>query len=250
MSNALVCLSTRLKAGFAFLLAVLVAITTVFLPATPLYAQSSGNESPSGFMVDINQNATTTYIVQRGDTLGAIARRHNTDVSTLLRLNPQISNPNRIAAGQRILVPVPSSGGGGGGSGGSGGISLAYIHMISLGSGGPLGCGDRVAPVLQEFPATNGILRATLQRLLSIKTQFYRDSGLYNALYLSNLRIDDVRIDNRVATIRLSGGIVMSGTCDGPRIQAQLEQAALQFSTVSQVQVFINGRTLQEVLAQ
>jgi LysM repeat protein len=200
-------------------------------------------------MVDINQNATATYIVQRGDTLGAIARRHNTDVSTLLRLNPQISNPNRITAGQRILVPVPSSGGGGG-SGGPGGISLAYIHMISLGSNGPLGCGDRVAPVLQEFPATTAILRATLQRLLSINTQFYRDSGLYNALYMSSLRIDDVRIDNRVATIRLSGRIVMSGTCDGPRIQAQLEQAALQFSTVSQVQIFINGRSLQEVLAQ
>jgi hypothetical protein len=120
--------------------------------------------------------------------------------------------------------------------------------MISLGSNGPLGCGDTVVPVLQEVPATNAILRATLERLLSIRTQFSGQTGLYNALYLSPLTLSDVSIANRVATIRLAGRIVMSGTCDGPRIQAQLEQAALQFSTVDQVRIFVNGNRLQDVL--
>jgi LysM repeat protein len=260
MSKVLVALPIRLKAGIALLLAFLMLTVNLFLPAaTPLFAQSGGDQPATGFMVDINQNATTTYIVQRGDTLGGIARRHNTDVSTLLRLNPQITDPNRITAGQRILVPVPS------GPGQPGRppsqppsrpptqpptqpvIALAYIHMIALGSNGPLGCGDRVAPVLQEFPATQAILRAALERQLGINTQFYRDSGLYNALYLSSLTIGDVRIVNGLATINLSGRVVMSGTCDGPRIRAQLEETALQFSTVNRVEIFVNGHTLQSV---
>jgi LysM repeat protein len=257
MSKALVALPIHLKRGIAILLAFLMLTVNLFLPAaTPLFAQSGGDQPATGFMVDINQNATTIYIVQRGDTLSSIARRHNTDVSTLLRLNPQITNPNRITVGQHILVPVPS------GPGQPGrpptqpptrpptqpAITLAYIHMIALGSNGPLGCGDRIAPVLQEFPATQAILRAALERQLSINTQFYRDSGLYNALYLSSLAVRDVRIMNGLATINLSGRVVMGGTCDGPRIRAQLEETALQFSTVNRVEIFVNGHTLQSVI--
>ncbi len=45
-----------------------------------------------------------TYIVQRGDTLYRIASRFNTDVATLQRLN-NLSNPNHIWVGQRLIVP-------------------------------------------------------------------------------------------------------------------------------------------------
>src|SRR5690606_13105451 len=103
-------------------------------------------------------------------------------------------------------------------------------------------------PVTVEIPATRAVLRATLEKLLSVKTQYYGQSGLYNALYQSNLTIEDVRIDNRVATIRLKGQIVSGGVCDTPRIQAQLEQAALQFSTVDAVKIYVNGSLLQNAL--
>lgn len=45
------------------------------------------------------------YIVQPGDTLSRIARRFNTTVAELQRLNPQIANINEIFVGQRITVP-------------------------------------------------------------------------------------------------------------------------------------------------
>jgi LysM repeat protein len=48
----------------------------------------------------------TTYVVQRGDTLAAIARRFNTTVQNLVALNG-IANINRIVAGQRLNVPAP-----------------------------------------------------------------------------------------------------------------------------------------------
>ncbi len=45
------------------------------------------------------------YRIQRGDTLTEIADRFGTDVKTLQQLN-DISNPNRIYAGQTITVPT------------------------------------------------------------------------------------------------------------------------------------------------
>lgn len=47
-----------------------------------------------------------TYYVQRGDTLRKIAAKFNTTVDAILRVNPQISNPNLIYAGQAITLPA------------------------------------------------------------------------------------------------------------------------------------------------
>jgi LysM repeat protein len=49
------------------------------------------------------------YYAQRGDTLRKIAARFSTTVDALLRLNPQISNPNLIYVGQAITVPAGTS---------------------------------------------------------------------------------------------------------------------------------------------
>ena len=44
------------------------------------------------------------YTVQKGDTLGAIARKHNIALNKLLGLNPDIKNPNLIHIGDKIRV--------------------------------------------------------------------------------------------------------------------------------------------------
>lgn len=46
----------------------------------------------------------TYHTVTKGDTLSKIAKAHGITLATLLRLNPQISNPNRIYPGDRIRV--------------------------------------------------------------------------------------------------------------------------------------------------
>jgi len=46
-----------------------------------------------------------TYEVRSGDTLSAIAQRHQTSLATVLRLNNQIENPDLIFPGQRIRLP-------------------------------------------------------------------------------------------------------------------------------------------------
>jgi len=49
---------------------------------------------------------SSEYTVKSGDTLSAIAQRHQTTLSSLLRLNPDIENPDRIFPGQRLKLPA------------------------------------------------------------------------------------------------------------------------------------------------
>lgn len=246
MPSTSISIPMRLKASLALVLATIMLAITIFIPgASPLYAQTNDAQATDQATEETtvqrhNGTATTIYVVQRGDTLSAIAKRYNTTVATLLRLNPQIRNPNWLYVGQRIRVPAPAEE--------PTGFTLTRIYLVSLNDGGTLGCGDSLVPVTVEIPATRAVLRASLDNLLSLNSAYYGESGLYNALYQSQLTIDDVRIDDRVATIRLSGQIVLGGVCDTPRVQAQLEQIALQFSTVDEVNVYVNGNPLQDVL--
>jgi LysM repeat protein len=180
-----------------------------------------------------------TYIVRAGDTLARIAAQFRTTVSAILAANRGITNANRIYVGQRITIPgaTPPS------------FTQVQIALISLGTGN-IGCGDGVALVRRDVPATTAPLTAAIRQLVSLRDQYYGQSGLYNALYQSNLQVQSVSIDSAGrATIRLTGTIVSGGACDAPRIQAQFERTARQFATVRSVQVLVNGRALSEVLS-
>jgi LysM repeat protein len=47
--------------------------------------------------------------VVKGDTLRKIAAKFNTTVDALLKLNPQIANPNVIYVGQAITIPAQAT---------------------------------------------------------------------------------------------------------------------------------------------
>src|SRR5690554_2309804 len=49
---------------------------------------------------------STEYTVKSGDTLSAIAQRYQTTLSSLLRLNPDIENPDQIIPGQILRLPA------------------------------------------------------------------------------------------------------------------------------------------------
>jgi hypothetical protein len=133
------------------------------------------------------------------------------------------------------------------------GPQLVGIYLIGIGDNGQggilIGCGDSAIPVQVQIEPTQGVLRAALEKLLSIKDQFYGQSGLYDALYQSNLQVDGVTITKGKANVQLTGTMQLAGECDNPRVQAQLENTVLQFPTVTSADIFINGKTLAEALS-
>jgi hypothetical protein len=129
-------------------------------------------------------------------------------------------------------------------------VKIVLIELEGNGQSGPLvGCGDSAIPINVTIPSTQGVLRAALEKLLSAKQQFYGESGYYNALYQSDLQVASVSIDQGKANIHLTGTLMLGGECDAPRVEAQIEQTALQFSTVNNVAVFIDDVPLEEVLS-
>jgi hypothetical protein len=127
------------------------------------------------------------------------------------------------------------------------------IYLIALEdqgiSGELIGCGDSLVPVRVSIAPTQGVLRAALETLLGVKQSYYGQSGLYNALYQSNLRVEDVRIESGLATIQLTGSLLLGGVCDNPRVEGQLRATARQFSTVQNVEILVNGTPLDELLS-
>jgi hypothetical protein len=133
-------------------------------------------------------------------------------------------------------------------------VSEVQNYFIALGdegtSGPEIGCGDSVIPVTINIEPTTAPLTAAFERLLAVDEEYYGQSGLYNALHRSDLTIDSATVENGQATVYLSGDLQIAGTCEAPRIEAQLRQTADQFSTVGDSVIFINGERLEDVVSQ
>lgn len=65
----------------------------------PSNNENNGNDGSGNYL---------RYTIQSGDTLSSIARRYNTTVDELVRLN-NIQNPNRIYAGETLLIPTKNN---------------------------------------------------------------------------------------------------------------------------------------------
>jgi hypothetical protein len=144
-------------------------------------------------------------------------------------------------AGQ-VKPAVPSAG------------QMVKIFVIAVDDNGqagiPVGCGDSAVPVMVEIPPTQEVLKAAVEALLSVKDEYYGQSGLYNALYQSDLQVESVSVDtNGKASVYLTGNLIMGGDCDTPRVLAQVKQTVLQFPTVKNVTIFINGKPLSDVFS-
>ena len=113
---------TRFGAPVAFLAAVTVAVVlvkaglnhgsgtttdTVGLLTTTAGTTTQGTTTKLVLTGTPQSTATTTggqyYVIQSGDTLGAIAAKYNTTVDQLRKLNPGV-DPNALHPGDRIRV--------------------------------------------------------------------------------------------------------------------------------------------------
>ncbi len=121
------------------------------------------------------------------------------------------------------------------------------IFMLQTETGGQVGCGDTLIPISVSVEPTVAPMTAAYEQLFNIDQQNYQ--GLYNALSESDLTLASASIIDGVATVYLTGTFQFAGACDTPRVRAQLEQIALQYSTVDSVNIFINDQALDDILS-
>jgi LysM repeat protein len=112
---------TRFGAPAAFLLAVTIAVLLIKSGldngsqeqtiATPTTTAQTTTQAKTTTKLVLTGTAPTTsapanaqyYVIQSGDTLGAIAAKYDTTVDQLLTLNPDV-DPSALQPGQRIRV--------------------------------------------------------------------------------------------------------------------------------------------------
>lgn len=126
------------------------------------------------------------------------------------------------------------------------GHALYFVALNDNGdSGKAIGCGDSLVPV-----ATTGVtLEETLKAFFALKDQNYGQSGLYNALYNSALKVDQITA-GPAPSVALSGVVSLGGTCDTPRFQEQIEATVHQFSGFETAVITLNGKSLAAALSQ
>ncbi|WP_309106359.1 GerMN domain-containing protein [Arthrobacter sp.] len=128
----------------------------------------------------------------------------------------------------------------------------AYFVMLDDGGSGGVrfGCNDSLVSVPLAAPLANEPLQSALQALLPGSSGGgSAPDGLYNSLASSTLSFVSGYFDGSTVVVNLSGTVSPAGTCDIPRIEAQLTQTAVTAVGATRAEIYINGRRLAEVLS-
>ncbi len=124
-------------------------------------------------------------------------------------------------------------------------VRLFFILLDGNGQyGKKVGCNDSVVSVVKTIEPTAAPLQAALTELLSVKGETYCETGLYNPLHQSSLKLESVSVGKQTAVVKMVGEYRDGGHCDTPRVEAQLTETVKQFTSVKKVRFFVNGQEL------
>ena len=73
---------------------------------TPLASASPGASAASSAS-PVASASPTVYTVAAGDTLSRIAKKYGVTVDQIVKANPQIKNPDKLALGAQLVIPPP-----------------------------------------------------------------------------------------------------------------------------------------------
>lgn len=155
------------------------------------------------------------------------------------------SQPTKAANSPQPGAPTPSGGAQ---------VFEVTIYLVALDDGGAsgqaVGCGDSLVAVNRPVAPTDQPVQAALNELFAIKEQYFGQSGLYTALYQSNLSVDSALVDaSGTANVSLTGSFLLGGECDTPRFIGQIEQTVLAAPGVTAANILLNGKPLEEALS-
>ncbi|VXB01273.1 GerMN domain-containing protein [Arthrobacter sp. 8AJ] len=124
----------------------------------------------------------------------------------------------------------------------------AYFVMVDDGGrhGVRFGCNDSLVGSAQPGGSGDARLKAAIGALLGGGRP---PANAYNALGSSRLTFLSGSFDGTTVTVYLSGTLNQGGTCDLPRIEAQLTQTALEAVGAIRADIYINGEGLSDYLS-
>lgn len=130
------------------------------------------------------------------------------------------------------------------------GTQTATAYYVLLDDGGArgvrFGCNDSLAGVRRTVAGSAEPLATAMGALLDGSAE--PAPGLYNSLAGSKLTFLSGSFDGTAVTVYLSGSIRPGGTCDIPRMEAQLTQTAIASVGAIRAEVYVNGVGLAEAL--
>lgn len=118
--------------------------------------------------------------------------------------------------------------------------------------GRKIGCNDSLVSVTKTATGSAQLsVQEKLSDLLNYKNQYYEKTGLYNALYQSDVKVGRIQIaQDGTEMIYLIGRSQLNGICDTPRLIEQITQTAKEGNENKKVKIFLNGKSLQDALSQ
>ena len=123
-------------------------------------------------------------------------------------------------------------------------LQIAMLDYDQLGeesTGATRGC-DRLVFIEETVPATTTPLNASMRVLFDYNETEVEGWQNFIAETNDTLHFERATIENGVASVYLTGELSgLSGVCDNPRARIQIEETALQFSTIDNVVLYLNG---------
>ena len=189
---------------------------------------------------------TANYVVQRGDNLYQIAKSHNVDLLELANANC-IENIQVIHAGLVLRVPSTLS------------IPTHYVPVTLVAAndngqnGVLLGCGDSAVEVATPYRTTGDLARdmqITLETIFGNRSFSNVPTYLINPWGNTYIRVNNLSVQNGVASISLSGNFTLVGTCGDARFLEQLRHNIFMYPQVETAYVTLNGQNILTIFDQ
>jgi hypothetical protein len=124
------------------------------------------------------------------------------------------------------------------------------VYFVSLDDGGStgvrFGCNDSLVAVFHSSAGADDPLRSSLGILLGGGDP---PDGLYNSLDDSTLQYVSAYFDGTTVVVNLTWTLRPGGTCDIPRLEAQLTHTAVSAVGASRAEIYVDGRRLADILS-
>jgi hypothetical protein len=191
---------------------------------------SNGMELAIGVLVantewtSLPTNFETTLNFQSASVQSGTLVFHNENPSGLPENNREFVLPVKITKSSGETIKV-----------------LAYFNNNKMDP--EVSC-NKVFSVEREVPETTAVARASLDELLKGSTSEEQTAGFFTSIN-QGVKIQSLIIENGTAKVDFDEQLetAVGGSCKVSAIRAQITQTLMQFSTVKNVVISINGRT-------